>query len=115
MGYSEWLFAPCLQRHPENPLAYNLVYKHPKRPEWGMAVVSEQVEDCVRFKFEDLEVRAFKANNLQALDVVALSEADTTELRSRLIGKKPATNARTRKKKVAAKARPSSPSVAADE
>ena len=96
-------------------MAYNLVYKHPKRPEWGMAVMSEQVEDCVRFKFEDLEVRAFKANNLQVLDVVALSEADATELRSKLIAKKPATNARTRKKKAAAKAHPSSPSVPADD
>lgn len=96
-------------------MAYNQVYKHPKRPEWGMAVMSEQVEDCVRFMFEDQEVRAFKANNLQVLDVVALSEADAAELRIKLIGKKPAANARPRKKKAAAKARVVAPAVAADE
>ena len=78
-------------------MAYSRIYRHPKRPEWGMAVVCEEVDDCVRFMFEDLEIRAFKANNLQVLELVDLPEDAAAALRGKLIRKKPAVT-RVRKK-----------------
>jgi hypothetical protein len=76
-----------------------------------MAVVSEEIEDRVRFVFEDAQIRAFKAHLLHVLEIVDLPDADAAELRSKLLRKRPAQGAGLRKK-TAAKAKPKAPAIA---
>jgi hypothetical protein len=90
---------------PGDRVADNRIYRHPKRPEWGMAVFREQVEDRALFMFEDLQVRAFKAHLLNVLEIVHLPEDESAPLLSKL-QKKTVTRGGVRKKKAPAKKEP---------
>jgi hypothetical protein len=93
-------------------LADTRIYKHPKRPEWGMAVASEEIEDRVRFIFEDAQIRAFKADLLHVLEVVDMPAVEAAELRSKLLRKRPST-ARKSPSKAKAKPKAKTPAAAA--
>jgi hypothetical protein len=79
-----------------------------------MAVVSEEIEDRVRFIFEDAQIRAFKAHLLHVLEVVDMPDPGATELRAKLLRKRPSTSAAARKK-AAAKSKLKPPPVVVDE
>lgn len=95
-------------------MADTRIYKHPKRPEWGMAMVAEWVDDRVRFVFEDAQVRAFKADSLSVLEICDVGEPEATALRTKLerkIPKAPKSSSSHRAKLTAARkaARPTPP------
>ncbi len=93
-------------------MADTRIYRHPKRPEWGMAVASEEIEDRVRFVFEDAQIRAFKANLLHVLEVVDMPATEAAELRNKLLRKRPGTGAR-KPGAAKAKAKAKAPAAAA--
>ena len=94
------LSAQCGQSYLEIQLADTRIYRHPKRPEWGMAVFNDEIEDRVRFAFDDAQIRAFRSNQLHVLEeVVTLSEAEAVKVRAQLSRKRSVTAAGTPKKK----------------
>jgi hypothetical protein len=93
------LSAQCGQSYLENPLADTRIYRHPKRPEWGMAVFNDEIEDRVRFAFDDAQIRAFRSNQLHVLEEVNLPEAEANKVRAQLSRKRSVTAAGTPKKK----------------
>jgi hypothetical protein len=90
-------------------VAYIRIYRHPKRPEWGMAVAREQRDDCMLFIFEDAQVRAFKSHLLNVLEVVELPEAEAAAVHAKL-NKKRVPGAAARKKAKASSAQAALPS-----
>jgi hypothetical protein len=80
-------------------LADTQIYRHPKRPEWGMAVFNDEIEDRVRFAFDDAQIRAFRADALHVLEVVHLPEAEAEKVRAQLSRKRSVTSAGLPKKK----------------
>ena len=79
-------------------MADTRIYRHPKRPEWGMAVFNDEVEDRVRFAFDDAQIRAFRANALHVLEVVQLPEDEAAKVRAQLNRKRSVTAAGLPKK-----------------
>ena len=73
-------------------MADTRIYRHPKRPEWGMAVFNDEIEDRVRFAFHDSQIRAFRADALHVLEVVELPEAEANKVRSELSRKRTVTS-----------------------
>lgn len=86
-------------------MADTRIYKHPKRPEWGMAIFNDEIEDRVRFAFEDAQIRAFKADQLHVLEVVRLPEPEAAQLRSKLSRKRTTTASGAPKKPKASRAK----------
>lgn len=80
-------------------MADTQIYRHPKRPEWGMAVFNDEVGDRVRFAFDDNQIRAFRADALHVLDIVKLPEAEATKVHAQLSRKRSVTSAGLPKKK----------------
>lgn len=80
-------------------MADTQIYRHPKRPEWGMAVFNDEIGDRVRFAFDDSRIRAFRADALHVLEVVHLSEAEAEKVRAQLSRKRSVTRAGLPKKK----------------
>jgi hypothetical protein len=80
-------------------LADTRIYRHPKRPEWGMAVFNDEIEDRVRFAFADAQIRAFRSNQLHVLEEVTLPEAEAAKVRAQLGRKRSVTAAGLPKKK----------------
>jgi hypothetical protein len=74
-------------------LADTQIYRHPKRPEWGLAIYNDEVEDRVRFAFDDSQIRAFRADSLHVLEVVHLPEAEATKVHAQLSRKRSVTKA----------------------
>ena len=64
-----------------------------------MAIVNDEVEDRVRFAFDDAQIRAFRSNQLDVLEVVELPEAEAAKVRAQLIRKRSVTAAGLPKKK----------------
>lgn len=89
-------------------MADTRIFRHPKRPEWGLAMITEWLEDRVRFVFEDAQIRAFKSDSLNVLEVVDVLEPDATALRARLQRKVPSATRKTTG--VRKPAKPSKPS-----
>jgi hypothetical protein len=69
-----------------------------------MAMAREIVEDRVRFVFEDAQVRAFKADLLNVLEVVQLPDAQADALRAKLQRKAGSAASRIRVKRAATRA-----------
>jgi hypothetical protein len=90
------------RRSQENRVADNRIFRHPKRPEWGMAVMREQIDDRILFAFEDAQVRAFKANLLNVLEIVHLPDDESASVLAKL--QKKASTRRAVKKKAPTKA-----------
>jgi hypothetical protein len=80
-------------------MADTRIYRHPKRPEWGMAVFNDEIEDRVRFAFDDAQIRAFRSDQLHVLEIVTLPEAEATKVRAQLSRKRSVTSAGLPKKK----------------
>lgn len=87
-------------------LANTRIYRHTKRPEWGMAVFNDEIEDRVRFAFDDAQIRAFRVDSLHMLEVVELPEAEAAKVRAQLGRKRSVTSAGVPKKPKTAKAKP---------
>ena len=81
------------------------IYRHPKRPEWGMAIFNDEVEDRVRFAFDDSQIRAFRADSLHVLEIVHLPEAEAAKVRAQLSRKRSVTPSGVPKKKPKARAK----------
>jgi hypothetical protein len=75
------------------------IYRHPKRPEWGMAVFNDEIGDRVRFVFDDSQIRAFRADSLHVLEIVTLPEAEAAKVHAKLFRKRSVTAAGLPKKK----------------
>lgn len=80
-------------------MADTRIYRHPKRPEWGLAIFNDEVDGCVRFAFDDAHIRAFKSDALHVLEVVQLPEDEAAKVRADLSRKRSVTAAGTPKKK----------------
>ena len=80
-------------------MADSRIYMHPKRPEWGMAVFNDEIEDRVRFAFDDAQIRAFRSDQLHVLEVVTLPEAEAAKVRAQLGRKRSVTASGAPKKK----------------
>lgn len=93
-------------------MADTRIFRHPKRPEWGMAVFNDEVEDRVRFVFDDAQIRAFKSDELHRLEVVELPEAEHAKVHAQLSRKRSVTSAGVPKKK--AKPRTKSPAATSE-
>ena len=82
------------------------IYRHPKRPEWGMAVFNDEIEDRVRFAFDDAQIRAFRSDALHVLEIVQLPEAEAAKVRAQLSRKRSVTAAGLPKKKPKPRVKP---------
>jgi hypothetical protein len=71
-----------------------------------MAVFNDEVEDRVRFAFNDSQIRAFRADALHVLEVVTLPEAEAAKVRAQLFRKRSVTAAGLPKKKAKPRAKP---------
>jgi hypothetical protein len=91
-------------------MADTRIFRHPKRPEWGMAIVNDEVEDRVRFAFDDAQIRAFRFDALHVLEVVELPEEEAAKVRAQLSRKRSVTSKGLPKKK--SKARVKAPAAA---
>lgn len=80
-------------------MADTQIYRHPKRPEWGMAVFNDEVGDRVRFAFDDAQIRAFRSDALHVLEIVHLDEPEATKVFAQLSRKRSVTSAGLPKKK----------------
>ena len=80
-------------------MADTQIYRHPKRPEWGMAVFNDEIEDRVRFAFDDSQVRAFRADALHVLEIVQLPAEEAAKVHAILSRKRSVTKTGAPKKK----------------
>jgi hypothetical protein len=64
-----------------------------------LAIFNDEVEGCVRFAFEDSQIRAFKSDALHVLEVVHLPEEEAAKARAELSRKRSVTAAGQPKKK----------------
>lgn len=80
-------------------MADTQIYRHPKRPEWGMAVFNDEIGDRVRFAFDDAQIRAFRADSLHVLEIVTLPAAEAAKVYAALGRKRSVTAAGLPKKK----------------
>jgi hypothetical protein len=64
-----------------------------------MAVFNDEIEDRVRFAFDDSQIRAFRADALHVLEVVQLPEAEAGKVRAQLDRKRSVTRTGQPKKK----------------
>ncbi|MEY4578753.1 MAG: hypothetical protein RL701_3456 [Pseudomonadota bacterium] len=103
------LAAQCSQSSLEVNLADTRIYRHPKRPEWGMAIFNDEIADRVRFAFDDSQIRAFRSDQLHVLEVVELPEAEAAKVRFQLGRKRSVTSTGLPRKKP----KPRAPSAAA--
>lgn len=64
-----------------------------------MAVFNDEVEDRMRFAFDDSQIRAFRTDALHVLEVVQLPEAEAIKVHAKLSRKRSVTSAGLPKKK----------------
>jgi hypothetical protein len=99
MCHTLLLSARCGQSCEGRNLADTQIYRHPKRPEWGMAVFNDEMGDRMRFAFDDDQIRAFRTDSLHVLEIVNLPEAEAAKVRAQLGRKRSITAAGLPKKK----------------
>jgi hypothetical protein len=63
-----------------------------------MAIFNDEIGDRVRFAFEDAQIRAFRADHLDVLEVVQLTDAEATKVRADLSRKRSVTRTGPKKK-----------------
>jgi hypothetical protein len=70
-----------------------------------MAVFNDEIEDRMRFAFDDSQIRAFRTNQLHVLEVVELPEEEAVKIRAQLSRKRSVTTAGAPKKKAKPRAK----------